>query len=206
MEKKKIINVIIVIIVITLMIWIVTQEYKENIIGTQKNSKSRILNATKQYQELTKNETNNIQNIIEKQYPKEEVIETYKGYKVCAKLEIPTISLETFILEEYSTQALNISVTKFWGTNPNTIGNFCVAGHNFKNKNMFSNLKELKVGDKLYLTDNTVGKVEYQIYNMDKVIPEDVSCLDQETNSKEITLITCTNDSQKRIIVKAKEI
>ena len=55
MEKKKIINVIIVIIVIALIIWIVTQEYKENIIGTQKNSESRILNATKQYQELTKN-------------------------------------------------------------------------------------------------------------------------------------------------------
>lgn len=206
MEKKKIINVIIVIIVIALIIWIVTQEYKENIIGTQKNSESRILNATKQYQELTKNETNNKENIIEKQYPKEEVIEKYKGYKVCAKLEIPTISLETFILEEYSTQALNISVTKFWGTNPNTIGNFCVAGHNFKNKNMFRNLKKLEIGDNLYVIDSKIGRVEYEIYNIETVLPENVDCLNQETDRRrEVTLITCTNDSSKRIIVKAKE-
>ena len=59
---------------------------------------------------------------------------------MAGKLEIPKIELETYILEEYSEQALNISVTKFWGADANQIGNFCVAGHNFQNKNMFRNL------------------------------------------------------------------
>ena len=72
---------------------------------------------------------------------------------------------------------------------------------------MFYNLKKLKIGDKIFISDNKTGKVEYEVYNLYKVIPEDVTCLEQETNGKrEVTLITCTNDSKKRIIVKAKEV
>lgn len=143
----------------------------------------------------------------EKQYPKEEIIKEYKGYEVCARLQIPAIELETYVLKEYSIQALNVSVTKFWGANPNQIGNFCVAGHNFVRKNMFRNLKKLVVGDKIIVTDNSVGIVEYEVYDIFQVNPKEVDCLDQETNGKrEITLITCTTDSKKRIIVKAREI
>lgn len=85
-------------------------------------------------------------------------------------------------------------------------GNFCVAGHNVQKKNMFYNLRDLEIGDSMYLSDNAIGKVEYEIYDIYSVTPEDVSCLSQETEGRrEITLITCTNDSKKRIIVKAKE-
>ena len=126
---------------------------------------------------------------------------------MCAELEIPAISLVTNILKSYSTTALNISVTKFWGVEPNQIGNCCIAGHNFKNKNMFRNLKKLNLGDKLFIADNEVGKVEYEIFDIYKVFPEDTSCLTPATTDKrEVTLITCTTDSKKRIIVKAKEI
>lgn len=148
-----------------------------------------------------------IQSQTQKQYPKEEIIKEYKGYAVCARLQIPAIELETYVLKEYSIQALNVSVTKFWGANPNQIGNFCVAGHNFVRKNMFRNLKKLVVGDKIIVTDNSVGIVEYEVYDIFQVNPKEVDCLDQETNGKrEITLITCTTDSKKRIIVKAREI
>ena len=130
----------------------------------------------------------------------------YKGYDVISKLEIPKINLETYILKKYSVETLNISVVKFWGANPNMPGNFCVAGHNFKNKNMFHDLKDLQIGDNLFVIDNNIGKVEYEIYKIYKVLPEDVSCLSQEKNGeKHITLITCTNNSKERIIVKAKE-
>ena len=148
-----------------------------------------------------------IQSQTQKQHPKEEIIKEYKGYAVCARLQIPAIELETYVLKEYSIQALNVSVTKFWGAYPNQIGNFCVAGHNFVRKNMFRNLKKLVVGDKIIVTDNSVGIVEYEVYDIFQVNPKEVDCLDQETNGKrEITLITCTTDSKKRIIVKAREI
>ena len=44
-------------------------------------------------------------------------------------------------------------------------------------------------------------------FYIDKVVPENVECLDAVTiGEKEVTLITCTTDSKYRIIVKAKEI
>ena len=72
---------------------------------------------------------------------------------------------------------------------------------------MFYNLKQLKNGDKIYLTDTKNNCLEYQVYNVSRVQPENVNCLSQDTNGcTEITLITCTSDSKKRIIVKAKEL
>lgn len=71
---------------------------------------------------------------------------------------------------------------------------------------MFHNLKDLKIGDNFFLTDNNVGKIEYKIYNIYKVFPEDISPIYQENLAqKEVTLITCTFDSKQRIIVKALE-
>ncbi len=141
-----------------------------------------------------------------KEYPKEEVISKYKEYDVCAKLEIPKIKLETYVLSNHSISALGISVTKFWGPNPNEIGNLCITGHNFINENMFHNLKKLSIGDTFFLIDNKIGKLEYEIYDTFEVLPTNVECLSQETNGRrEVTLITCTNDSKKRIIIKSKE-
>ena len=57
------------------------------------------------------------------------------------------------------------------------------------------------------ITDENKQTMSYSVYTKYEVVPEDVSCLDQKTNGrKEITLITCTDDSQKRVIVKARGI
>lgn len=204
--KKNIINSIFIICILIFIICIIITKYGENN-KKQENNITNELKLEAQYNNIVQhNEKLILQNKI-KNYPKEEIEKEYKGYEVCAKLQIPIISLETNILSEYSTKALKTSVTKFWGVKPNHNGNFCIAGHNFKNKNMFSNLKKLQEGDKLYIIDTEIGKVEYEIFKIYKVYPNDTSCLDAITkNQKEVTLITCTTDSKKRIIVKAKEV
>lgn len=195
-QIKKIVNFVFVFFILIIVIWLIKEDKENKII--EKNFKNN--------SGLVSLEENIIIEKISKQYPQIEIKENYNGYKISALLEIPKIDLTTYVLSNYSERALNVSVTKFWGKNPNEIGNFCIAGHNFKNKNMFCNLKNLEIGDKVYLSDNKIGKVEYEIYDLYRVVPEDVSCLSQLTNGKrEITLITCTTDSQKRIIVKAKE-
>lgn len=136
---------------------------------------------------------------------KEEIESEFKGYKVSSKLYIPKINLETYVLEEYSTKALLTSVTKFYGSNPNQIGNFCVAGHNYGPENMFQNVKKLSINDEIYLTDIEGNKMKYVIYDIYTVLPNNTKCLSQKTNGEiELTLITCTFDSEKRIIIKAK--
>lgn len=138
---------------------------------------------------------------------KENIIKYFKGYPVIAKLEIPKINLETYVISEYSKEALGVSVTKFYGGNPNEVGNFCIAGHNYITKNMFHNINQLEEHNKIILTDLNGNRVEYEVYNIETVNPNETQCLSQKTNGKvELTLITCTKDSSKRIIVKAVKI
>ena len=128
----------------------------------------------------------------------------YKGFSVIAKLEIPKINLETYVLENYSVQALTISVTKFYGGKTNEIGNFCISRHKKKIKNMFHNLKKLDINDEIFLTDLKNRTYKYKIYKKETVLPKETECLSQITNGRiELTLITCTTDSSKRIILKA---
>lgn len=198
-SKKNVVNIFLVAIIFSVLTWLGIEEYKEKNI---KEESYKVENVSTNASNSNEKEYNKIEEV----YEKEEVALEYKGYDVIAKLEIPEISLEAYILKTYSNESLNISVVKFWGAKPNTSGNFCIAGHNFKNKNMFHDLKELNIGDNLFIIDNNVGRVEYEIYNIYKVSPEDVSCLSQKTEGKkQVTLITCTNDSKERIIVKAKE-
>lgn len=129
----------------------------------------------------------------------------YKGYTVSAKLTIPKIDLETYVFEEYDEEAMWICPTKYFGPNPNEVGNYCIAAHNYKKENMFNHIIELEEKDKIFLTDNENGKIEYQVYDVYKVEPTDNTPLVQETNGQvEITLITCSDYSSKRIIVKAR--
>ena len=215
-KRSKYINFLLISLILSIITCIGIIEYKDNHIEKKEsdyitNNISTIYNSNKEKINEHTNEAkiNEQAPELEKkvEYLKEEVIKEYKGYDVLARLEIPAIDLKTYILKTYSTSALNVSVTKFWGANPNQIGNFCVAGHNFKNNNMFRNLKKLEIGNILTISDNNVGKINYKVYKIYTVLPDDITCLSQETNgNKEVTLITCTSDSSKRIIVKAREV
>ena len=81
-----------------------------------------------------------------------------------------------------------------------------MAGHNYRNDKFFSKVLTLEAQDIIEIeADNR--KIEYEVYDKYEVFPDDDSCTDQNTNGKrEVTLITCTNDSKKRVIVKAREI
>ena len=196
-KTKIIINIILFTFLIFFIVNTTFGIYKEQQIKEKKEISNIITNKNQENENI----------IIEDIKPKENIAEEYLEYKVDAKLEVPKINLETYVLKTYTKQALDTCATKFWGPNPNEIGNYCIAGHNVKKENMFYRLNELQIGDKIYLSDNKNGKWEYIIYDIYKVLPEDTSSLKQDTNNKrEITLITCTNYSNHRIIIKAKEV
>ena len=201
--KKIIINLFLIVTIVGILMWMISKKEEDEEI----EEKNNILLWNETQMAVQNLMRNNVEK-VEKQYPKENVAQEYKGYIVEAKLEIPDIALETYILQENTEKALNTAVVKIYGATPNRVGNLCVAGHNAPyNTNMFRDLKDLEVGENLYVIDNEVGRVEYIIYDIYKVYPEDVSCLSQETNGeKEVTLITCTNDSTQRRIIKAREV
>lgn len=72
---------------------------------------------------------------------------------------------------------------------------------------MFYKLKDLEQKDKISLTDVYGKKYVYEIYRIDKVLPNNIESLNQETGGeREVTLITCTIGAQKRLVIKAREL
>ena len=110
------------------------------------------------------------------------------------------------MLDEKSEEAMWVCPTKYYGPEPNEVGNYCIAAHNYDKENMFNHIIDLKIGDKIYLTDNENGKIEYRVYDIYKTEPENTMPLIQATEKTEITLITCSDYSSKRIIVKARKV
>ena len=128
-------------------------------------------------------------------------------YVTVGAINIPSIDVNYPILSETSDKLLKVSVCKFWGCNPNEVGNLCIAGHNYRNSKFFSKVLRLTVGDIIEITDLGDRTLKYSVYDKFTVDPTDVSCTSQLTNGKKVvTLITCTNDSKQRVVVKARAI
>ena len=74
---------------------------------------------------------------------------------------------------------------------------------------MAERIFERKIYQKMlkWKKDSNGKTVQYEVYDKYTVDPTDVSCTSQNTKGqKEITLITCTDDSKQRVIVKARAI
>ncbi len=137
---------------------------------------------------------------------KQELIKV-DGYDVEGIIEIPKINIKYPIVSTTSDEAMKVAITKFWGTNINDIGNYTMAGHNYKNGTMFGKTKYLQIGDKIKMTDLNLNTVEYEIFKIYTIDPDDVKCIESvDPNTREITLITCTNGHKNRLITKAREI
>ena len=116
------------------------------------------------------------------------------------------LGVDYAILDHWSDELLKVSICKFHGANPNEVGNLCLVGHNWRNKRFFSKVPTLEVGDIVQITDLNEKTIEYEVYDIHTVVEDDVSDTTQKTNGRrEVTLITCTDDSQQRVIVKCKE-
>ena len=89
---------------------------------------------------------------------------------------------------------------------PNEPGNLCIAGHNYDNGTFFSDITKLKINDIICIYDSNGIKKDYYIYKKYEVSSSDISCTDQNTSGNcEITLVSCNNINNNRIIIKARE-
>lgn len=132
-----------------------------------------------------------------------------KSYRVAGRITIPKIKLVYPIVNETTDEYLKVAPTKLAGPEMNEIGNYCIAGHNYKYKedDFFSEVKNLEKNDRVQLTSNTGKSLTYLVYSIYEVDENDTTCLDQNTNGKiEATLITCTTKKQNRLIVKCRAI
>ena len=126
-------------------------------------------------------------------------------YNYIGRIVIPKINVDYAIFDHWTYDLLTKSICKFHGGNPNEDGNLCLIGHNWRNKRFFSKVPTLENGDIVQITDLSGRTVEYEVYDNHQVDPDDVSDTTQEVEGREITLITCTDDSKHRVVVRCRE-
>ena len=126
-------------------------------------------------------------------------------FHVQGVLVIDKLNLRENILNKTNDSSLALSITKFRGPNLNTPGNYCITGHDYM---AFKKLDDLEKEDTFYIIDKeNFEKVTYKVYDKFAVEPEDLACTESKNDGKrEVTLITCTDHSKKRLIIKACEV
>ena len=126
-------------------------------------------------------------------------------YNYIGRIVIPKINVDYAIFDHWTYDLLTKSICKFHGGNPNEDGNLCLIGHNWRNKRFFSKVPTLENGDIIQITDLSGRTVEYEVYDKHQVDYKDVSDTTQEVEGREVTLITCTDDSKHRVVVRCRE-
>lgn len=131
----------------------------------------------------------------------------YNNFVMIGYIEIPKIGKRLPILEKETVASLEKSVAVRYPDNPklNEPGNIVIAGHNYRNGQFFSNLKNVATGDTIKITNASGKTLVYTIYEKYETTPEDVAYINRDVGENtEITLVTCTDDSNARIVVKAR--
>ena len=194
-------------------------EFKENTRIVEEEVKVVILNAIPEENVMEQDEdeqessevtvTELIRREEEIEVPEEQKLVANDGttYYTIGVINIPSINVNYPILSTYSDALLKIAPCKFHGANPNKVGNLCIAGHNYRNSKFFSKVPDMQLGDIIEITDLSGTTLQYAIYDMYIVNPDELACTSQLTDGKrEITLITCTDDNKQRHIIKAREV
>lgn len=193
---KKVYNLIIAVLIVALIVVVamIVIRYGGNYLNEKEVSSS--LETIEE--ELNKEETQQSESLPELEF---------KGYKVEGIIEIPKINIKYPIIDHTNEETMKVSITKFWGPQANEIGNYTVAGHNNKDGTMFGKTKYLQIGDKIKLKNLKNETIEYEIFKIYSIDPDDVSCVESvENGTREITLITCTNGHKNRLVTKARQI
>lgn len=130
-----------------------------------------------------------------------------KEYEFVGVVTIPKLNITYPILSKTTDELMKVSACKFHGANPNEVGNLCIIAHNYRRKGVFfSDVPDLVNGDIVEIEDLSQKTIQYEVYDVHTVLPNNREDTTQMTNGrKEVTLITCTDDSKERVIVRCKE-
>jgi LPXTG-site transpeptidase (sortase) family protein len=133
--------------------------------------------------------------------------QTYKGYAVAGKIEIPKTKLNIVVLDRSTKESMEVAVGIAYGPGLNKVGNTVILGHNYRNNSFFSNNDKIEEGDPIYVTDSETGtRIKYVVYNKYVAGSDEFDYATRDTAGKrEISLSTCTDDVKSRLIIWAKE-
>lgn len=190
--KNKLLNILMILIIIVILITVLLIIIKY---GKNQVNEKRLSGIIDEFETKYNNDEEISEDIM------------IDDYKVIGIITIPKINLKYPILDRTDNKGMKLSITKFWGSKLNEIGNVTLAGHNNRDGTMFGKTKNLEKGDIIQITDKKSRTLDYEVFDYYIIDPNDVSCVESiDGSTKEVTLITCSNGNKKRLVTKAREI
>lgn len=123
-------------------------------------------------------------------------------------IEIPSVNIATQVNEGTDTEALHSGAGHFKDTaNIGESGNFVICGHASETyRCIFNSLANIGLYDKIYAYDRGGNEYIYTVTEMNIVQPNDWSVVRDGLGSddKLMTIITCCDNGQRRLIVRAQ--
>ena len=108
-----------------------------------------------------------------------------KIYETIGSIKIPAINLNYPILSQTTDELMKVAPCKLHGANANEVGNLCIISHNYRRKNkLFSDVPDLKVGDIVEIQDLNQKTIEYEVYDIHTVLPDNTDDTTQKTKGK----------------------
>lgn len=124
-----------------------------------------------------------------------------KNVEKIGQIIIPSVGVNIPIVNGTSNAALLLGAGTLKPKQEMGKRNFAVVGHNVHDKKtLFAPVENIKKNAKIYLTDKQ--KVwQYKVNKITVVDPDQVSVINDHGAKKMVTLVLCTSDSRRRIIV-----
>ena len=206
-NKEKLFNFIILLIVIAMYIFLFLGIYSNFRERKRKETKENIIEKIDEVIENIKEEQiNNTDSNIDITPTEAETKYNGINYTVLGKITIRKINIYEPILKENTKEAYDTALVKVTGVDLNKNGNAVIGGHNFMKGNYFIKINRLVKDDVITITDLSGSSVNYYVYEYKTTTIDDPSYLTQPENKDEkiITLVTCTKGGKERYYVKAK--
>lgn len=120
-----------------------------------------------------------------------------------AVLDIPSRGIRGQVVNGIDDETLKNYIGRFESSaEPGQVGNFCVAAHNNIYTELFANLHNVQIGDRVRIVTMT-NEYIYRVTSKEVVTPDRTDVLEGSTK-REITMITCTDAATRRVVVKGE--
>lgn len=123
-----------------------------------------------------------------------------ENYSYIGYISIPKLDIELPVMSSWSYAGLNISPCRYSGSAADD--NLIIAAHNYNSH--FRKISKLNSGDEIYFTDIDGNVYSYEVSSTEIINGNDASAMyNDDDNSWDLTLFTCTLDGRNRITVRA---
>lgn len=121
-------------------------------------------------------------------------------------LEVPSCGIQVPLIEGVDSAALRKGAGHFTETaNIGEEGNACYAGHYSTIYNcIFNNLPNVKLYDEIIGYNAKGEKTVYYVISKYVTTPDNISVLTQYEDTKDLTLVTCSENGTRRLIIQCR--